>query len=234
MAYRRVTLSTLQADLVERLGGNSTFWEADELKNAINEGLSVWHSMVGEWTESCSIQADGDNFYSVPSQVTSITRVRYNGTPLNMTSLYELDMGSPGWRGVTGTPYYWAPDGLNWFAVSPAPLSGSLQVDGYADSFQLQNSDSWVDLGDEELLRILEYAQWYLSFKEGVKEAVNNPETLMQHMMEAAGMRNARLRRSSLYREYMGRNREDSERATRYPVRKVGIRAFGQEGGQSE
>ncbi len=232
MAYRRVTLQYLLDTLIERLGGNSTFWSQDELKCALNEALSVWHSLVGEWTESCRIAANGSNFYPTPQQITSINRVRFNGVPLNMLSLFELDMGYPGWRGSNGTPYYWAPDGLTWFCLYPAPLTGEIQVDGYADSFQLQNLDSWIDLGDEELLRILDYAQWYLSFKEGLSEGLENSDPLMQKLMEAAGLRNARLRRSTLYREFMGRNREDAERASRYPVRKMGVRALKEEGNE--
>lgn len=225
MAYQRVTLSQLQAMLVERLGENSVFWSEEELTNALNEALAVWHSLVGEWTDECPIAATGVNFYQTPHQLVSINRVLFNGKALHQTSLFELDKAFPGWRGVTGTTaYYWAPDGLDWFCIYPAATSGALLVEGYADSFKLHNTDTRVDLGDEELLRILEYAQWYLSFKEGVQEAVENTGPLQQHMMEAAALRNSRLRASSWYREFMGKSAEELVRGTRYPVRKLGVR----------
>lgn len=232
MAYQRVSLSQLQQRLTERAGNNATFWGEIEKADALNEALAVWHALVGEWVTSVTIAVDGGNFYNTPTQITSIFRVSYNGTPLNMISLFELDMGFPGWKSTTGTPYYWAPDGLNKFAIYPAPSSGALLIDGYAEPFVLVSPDSTVDLGDEELLRIVDYAHWYLCFKEGIKEAVESSKDMMDQFINAAALRNSRLRKSAFYREFMGRQREETERGSRYPVSKLGARTFSGGGGQ--
>lgn len=143
---------------------------------------------------------------------------------LTETSLFELDMANPNWRGRTGTPEFWAPDGLNWFAVSPAPTSGGFLIEGYREPPVLDNDSDYIDLGDEDLLKILDYAQWYMSFKEGIQEGLQNTAPLLQGMIEAAALRNSRLRKSAFYREFMGRHREEHERGGRAAVEKIGIR----------
>lgn len=143
---------------------------------------------------------------------------------LNQISLFELDMGFPGWRESYGVPLYWAPDGLDWVALYPAPRGGAIWLEGYKEPPVLFKDDDFIDLGDEELTRILDYAHWYLSFKEGPSEALENTEILMQNTLEAGALRNSRIRRSALYREYMGEHRDEHQRPSRYPVNKVGIR----------
>jgi len=144
---------------------------------------------------------------------------------LNQISVYELDTGDPAWRETYGIPRYWAPDGLDWFAVSPAPRGGSFNLEGYKEPPVLNNAEDFIDLGDEELNRILDYAQWYCAFKEGLQEALDNTKVLLDNMLRAGALRNSRIRRSALYREYMGEHRDERERGTRYPVEKVGVRS---------
>lgn len=143
---------------------------------------------------------------------------------LNEISVFELDMGYPGWREQYGVPLYWAPDGLDWVALSPAPRGGAIWIEGYKEPPVLAKVTDYIDLGDEELVRILDFAQWYLSFKEGPAEALENTQILLDNTLEAGALRNSRIRQSALYREYMGEHREESERASRAPVKKVGIR----------
>lgn len=143
---------------------------------------------------------------------------------LTQTSVYELDTGNPSWRKTYGTPRYWAPDGLDWFAVSPAPRGGGLILEGYKEPPVLEEDRDFIDIGDEELVRLLDYAQWYLAFKQGPSEAVQNVDPLFNQMMEAATLRNSRLRASAFYREYMGIHRDEPQRGTRAPVQKLGVR----------
>ena len=145
---------------------------------------------------------------------------------LAQSSVYELDTGTPGWRKVYGTPLYWAPDGLDWFAVSPSPVGGGFLLEGYKEPPVLDKDTDYIDLGDEEIVRLLDYAQWYLAFKEGPAEGTQNVEPLIKQFMEAASLRNSRLRASALYRESMGIHRDEPERGTRAPVSKVGVRRY--------
>lgn len=145
---------------------------------------------------------------------------------LHQTSVYELDTGTPDWRKTFGTPLYWAPDGFDWVVLSPAPLGGGILLEGYKEPPVLNNDWDYIDLGDEELVRILDYAQFYLAFKQGPQEATENVKPLLENMMQAASLRNARLRASALYREYMGIHRDEPERGTRFPVGKLGVRSY--------
>lgn len=149
---------------------------------------------------------------------------------LYQTSLFELDTGEPGWRRTYGVPRVWAPDGLDWFAAYPAPRGGGFDLEGYKEPPVLDKDRDAIEIEDAEVHRLIDYAHWYLSFKEGVKEGLDNTKDLMHNLMRAAALRNAWLRRSALYREYMGEQRDEHQAPARYPVDKTGVRTKG--GGQ--
>jgi hypothetical protein len=48
LAYQRVTLATLRAQLLDRLGSTGTFWSTDELNAEINEAVAIWQLLTGE------------------------------------------------------------------------------------------------------------------------------------------------------------------------------------------
>lgn len=146
---------------------------------------------------------------------------------LYQTSLFELDMGTPGWRKTYGAPRLWAPDGLDWFASYPAPRGGAFLLEGYKEPPTLNEDKDFIEIEDSEVNRLLDYAHWYLSFKEGPQEALENTKDLVQNMLKAAGFRNQRLRQSALYREYMGESRDEQEVPAKYPVDKLGVRTKG-------
>lgn len=214
--YSRYTLEELKNQLTERLGENSTFWVEDEKRDAINEALCVWQLMVGEFTVGISMSADGGAFYGVPAQIGAVQRIKFEGTPLTLSSVNELDLGSPGWQGVAGTPTMYALMGLNMFALSPQPTSGTITIDGISETPTLTNDGDYVMLGDELLNRILDYAEHYCSFKEGVGE-FDAQQTGFGLFIEAAGKRNGVLLASALFRQWMGRNREEQGRYSDLP-----------------
>ncbi len=159
---------------------------------------------------------DGSTFYAAPAQIAAVQRLLFAGTPLTMVSVNELDMGSPGWQGITGTPEFWALMGINLFALSPQPTSGVLTVEGISETPTLTNDSDYVMLGNEQLNRILDYAEHYCSFKEGVGE-FDSSQTGFGLFIEAAGKRNGNLLASALYRQWMGRNREEQGRYSELP-----------------
>lgn len=77
MPRTRYTLAELQTRLSERVGNQSTFWVADEFRDALNEAIAFWQASTGEWTTRASIEAKSTspNFYPVPKQIASVTRV---------------------------------------------------------------------------------------------------------------------------------------------------------------
>lgn len=77
MPRQRYTLGQLKARLRERAGNNETFWTEPELKDALNEAISVWQALTGEWTTRVRItaQSNSPSFYPVPKNIVSLTRV---------------------------------------------------------------------------------------------------------------------------------------------------------------
>ena len=208
--YQRYTLAQLEDIVTGRVGNNSVFWTEGEKRDALNEALCVWQAMTGEWTFGFSMPVVSGHFYEVPKQLVGLQRVLWasngnptSGVPLTEISIPELDFGSPGWENVSGTPLYWAPLGVNRVAFSPAPLVGAIVYEGIQETPSLINSTDYIQLGDEELTRITSYAQAYLALKEGTKE-FQNAEDELQEFVKAAGLRNARLKATALYKYYMG------------------------------
>ena len=96
----RYTLADLLLRLEERVGNNTTFWDEEEVRLALNEALAVWQALTGEWKHSLVlIPATGtDGWLEVPRQITSLTRVKYLGRPLTQMTLFEMDSTLPAWR----------------------------------------------------------------------------------------------------------------------------------------
>jgi hypothetical protein len=223
MSYNRVTLSTILTRLTGRVGNNSTFWTQDEKVMAINEALRIWQALTGEWRAEFAFDALGGNYVNVPQQIVSVDRVLYNGTPLSLTSIWELDKGTPGWEGTAGTPLEWAPFGLNQVALYPGPASGSIKLEGVAELLPLTGLAEYIDIGDEELTKLLGYAQHYLAFKEGLPESKATEEDFVA-FMEAAVLKNGRLVGSELYRRFMGESRDENQRPLESGQPVVGVR----------
>lgn len=242
MAYAQTTYATLKALLKERVGGHDNFWTNFEFGLAINEALSVWQLMVGEFSTQAQMSTSvlggevEDLYYPatgtsdmvvVQSTATaplplSVWRVGtdvqthttgslYSFPKLIEASLPEFDHGYPGWRtGSTGTPEYWAPCGLNKIIFYPRPNTW-IRLDYYRGDQPLTEESDYVQLGNEELNRILDYAVWQLNIKCGTQEAFANTEPLKQLFEAAAQFRNAKLRGSLLYKSFMGEDRGEGQ-----------------------
>lgn len=208
--YTRTTLAELDARLLERVGGEGVFWEGRERLRAINEALDVWQMLTGDYIKTVTATAVSTtdvvaiattNNVALPLRVTPAA----GGAALTDANIHDYDTGEYGWRNVaTGTPDTWLPTGVGQFIVTPKPTTDTnLTLLCIADDYRLSSGDT-VNLGDEELVRILDYAQWYLSFKEGPEEGGKNSSPLRALFILAANKRNTRLKRTALYRKFMG------------------------------
>ncbi len=225
--YNRVTLVDLIARLTERVGNNSVFWADTEKKYAINEAIRIWNAMTGQWAKTVVAMPSqaGTVFYLVPNQLISLQRVRYNGAVLTQSSLFELDNGVYNWQGAaTSTPKQWAPVGQAIMAVwPPAPAGGSFALEGISSAPALGSGGDFIDIGDEELGRLLDYAHFYLAFKEGGLE-LQSTLPLVSNFVESAVLRNKRLRASGYFRKYVGQSRDEEEREPRPGNDSIGAR----------
>lgn len=226
MAYARTTIAEFRSLLIERIGGNETFWNTGEIDLALNEALAVWQLITGDFVLTVNqTLASGSQIVqlattNVPSLgFIRLRRMTATTTPAAATTLYpisiqEADQGYYGRQGsASGTPEYWAPFGIDKFMVHPAAsATQTVQVQYYsADPRLVMDGTNYLDLGDEEVLRIVDYAQWVLSFKEGLKEALVNTQPLREMFLTAARLRSSKLRNTALYRNYMGNDRDETK-----------------------
>lgn len=211
-SYQRFNLGMLRARLTERAGNNSVFWVDTEKNDAINEAIMIWQCLTGEFTKTFSTPASGSAYQDVPKQIGSVVRVSFNGSPVALISLWELDFGFSGWPGTSGTPLYWAPLGLNGIAIYPVPTTGSLMYEGYSEVPRLGGDADFLQTSDNTLNALLSYAQHYLSFKEGGQEFMNS-QSLFQAFVLAATTRNKRLAATNAFRAFFGTSRDPNERS---------------------
>lgn len=214
------------ASMVQRLGqrtdgaDTNVFWTENEKLFAITEAMRFWQALTGQWQERLylPLSGKGSAFIDVPRQFASVYRVSHvvdgvSVTPLPITSLYELDTSFGNWQNTEGTPLYWAPCGVNKIALYPHPPSSSvnsLELIGYQDIRPVGMGD-YINIGNEELTYILDYARHYLAFKEGQGEL---DATLpgVERLMAAAALKNSRLVATNTYKRYMGIDREEGQR----------------------
>lgn len=135
------------------------------------------------------------------------------GKALTRLSIYDLDKGFYRWRAETDDdcPEYWAPIGIDTFAIYPLPTVPItleiLYVEGEPRMIALND---YLQMGDEEIVRLLDYAQWVLAFKEGAKEATENLDPFKKLFITAAQRRNAYLRSSGMYQSFLGEQQDET------------------------
>lgn len=223
MAYQRVTLSTLRTQLLDLLHSQGNFWTQEERDAAINEAIAVWQLMTGETvtTVTQSVVSTTDNLISLNNTgVLSVLRVADSQeNPLRELSIVELDQGYYGWRtetaaSTTQRPEYWIPLGINKIMVYPkagATVTYNLQI--YADAVPLIATNSYIDIDESQLTKVLAYAQSLLAFKQGVGDGTDNAKPLRDLFITAAQERNKLLMQTALYKNYMGQDESKGEPA---------------------
>lgn len=222
--YQRISLDDLKARLTERVGNNTVFFTDREKRYAVNEAITMWNALTGQWIVRVQVPSTGLIFYDLPRQLVSLMRVRTPTALLDQISFFELDNGFAGWQDAPiGTPLYWVPMGLDKFAIYPPIAVGvNLTLEGIQLSPRLGSGGDFIDIQDEEVTRLLEYAQHYLSLKEGGLE-FSNTRALLANFMGAAGARNGRLMAAAPFVKYMGLQRDEEQRPGR-STRSAGVR----------
>ena len=206
------TIPELATRLRERLGP-TRFWVDQELTDALLEAARMWQCYTGFMTGEAAALTD-EVYAVVPRQIAWTTRLRRSGTELPRTSVWELDTGFVGWEGSAASstgPNYWASQGMGdvllyppWDSPGDTVFEGPVSLDrGFTAGVELPLSE-----GDEQAL--LDYAQHYLSFKEGQGE-LDNTADMRQALVTRGGKANARLRRQNFFRAGMTKDRGETQ-----------------------
>jgi len=216
--HRQVTLAEYREELRVKFD-SAPFWTPFTELLAINDSLRTWNMLTGTWRKRWILETDTPHntpWYILPGCLTYGTRVEWNGIPLALSSIDDLDMGRVGWERETTAlhatnpdiperPLLWAPAGVAMIAVWPYDSHGcdSLVVDGVARTPVLKLETDFIDIGQEDFQILLGYALHVLAFKEGGARFAATM-SLYKAFIKAAAERNSRLKTSSIFRRIMG------------------------------
>lgn len=217
MPYHRQTLDDLREDL-KRSWESTPFWSDDEATRYLNHSLRFWNLLTGYWRKKVLVAASGDAYLAVPGTITFGLQVVYglSGRPLQPSGLADFDYGRPSWEteaaGGGGTiptePQLWAPVGLTMLAIWPYPAVGkSLLIDGIANTPILSAPGDFVDADDFAITAIEHFALNVACFKRGL-QSVQATNLFFRDFLEDAANTNQRLKRTSFYRKFMGKDAE--------------------------
>lgn len=217
MAYAVTTLAEFRLSL-QRRWEEAAFWTDEEARLAINEALRDWNLLTGRWRRRTildvlanipTVDLGGSLIYGM--------RVRFGVKPLVGTSLAELDLARPTWRfetvatggDVPVVPTLWAPVSLQQIVIWPASatdVSGVVLVDGIAATPVLVEDADYVDIGEETIDILSDFALHIAAFKRGGPEW-RNTKPFWQAFLKAAAEENSLLKTKQAFRRYAGLNR---------------------------
>ena len=225
MPYSSLTLADLKVLLKDRFE-RIRFVTDDECRLAINETLREWNLWTGKWRRrALYTTVAGQYEYSLGTTLTYAGAVRVSGAPLHPSSMADLEIGRPSWRtetvvsggDVPTVPTIWAPLSLSQIVVWPAVSAGivdALAVDGVSNTPVLVEDADTVDLGDESLDVLIDFALHVALFKYGGPQW---SATLPYHQafLRAAAEENGRLKANQKFRRAAGLDRRRDMQPTK-------------------
>jgi hypothetical protein len=219
--YTLVDLRNRLADRWESV----PFFTDEDANDAINEALLLWNLFTGYWRTTISFPAVAFTWdYDLTQALVFGARVQYGNDPLDVTSLWELEQGRPGWRNELTTsggdvptkPMLWAPVSLLYIHIWPVPATTgeTLLVDGVADTPRLRYDSDTLDMGEELLTPLIEGALHLATFVEGSDRFLATEDS-WRAFLQAAVEHNSQLKQSVIFRRYLGLDRDRDMRPTR-------------------
>ncbi len=217
-----------RADLRERLMDKVEgvpFWTTQDANDALAEVFLLWNLLTGYWRTDLTIPALANTWdYTLTEALVFGARLSYAGQPLDVTSLWELEQGRPGWRSentasggdVPNKPLLWAPVSLLYVHVWPAVATstGEFLVEGVAATPVLTVDTQDVNLTEDLLTALLEGAMHILAFSEG-GDRFTASEANWMRFLQAAVTQNGQLKQSLIFRRYLGLDRGRDLRPTK-------------------
>lgn len=224
MSYQAHTLADLQVLLAAKYE-NNPFWTAAEATLALNEGLRYWNLLTGMWRRSATLQTTAGTYdYALDSNLLYRTRLRWNGKPMQVTSLTGLDRARRRWMtettasggDVPARPFLWAPVSLYTIRIWPADMTADnvITTEGVSATPVLAVAGDYVDIGDELLNNLLGYALHVVSFKRGMP-AIMATRPLLVAFLKAAAQQNGMITASRMYRKFMGLDTQQQQQPLR-------------------
>ena len=206
------TIPELDTALSQRLGP-SQFWVRQERIDALLEGVRLWQCYTGFLTSQAPALTE-KIYNGTPRQIAWPIRITIAGVQIPRTTLHELDEGFAGWEGEDASaagPSYWASHGMGGVVTSPPwTTAGDTGFEGPEDLLRGHTAGVDIPVSEGDVQVLLDYAQHYLSFKEGSGE-LDQTKDAQEGMLDRGGKANARLRRQNFYRAAMQRDRGEEQ-----------------------
>ncbi len=141
----------------------------------------------------------------------SVLTFRVNGLVKDKVSLAELDTYNRGWEDVPGAPEAIGLASVDLVALSPVPdAQYGVTLDLVRKAPVLVVDTDYVQMGNEELEGVLDYAEHVATFKEGGAE-FDATAGLLQRFLRLAGVRNTKLNAAAWFREALEGNARSEE-----------------------
>lgn len=218
MPYTTTTLADFRLTL-QRRWEDAVFWTDEEARLAINEALRDWNLLTGRWRVRTTLDAPAnDPTIPLGGSLVYGMRVRVGTAPaLTGTSVAELDLGRPTWRtetittggGVPTRPTLWAPISLQQIVIWPAFDTlqvGAVLVDGIAATPVLVEDADYVDIGEDTIDILTDFALHIAAFKRGGPEW-RRTKICWQQFLQAAAEENSLLKTKQAFRRFAGLDR---------------------------
>lgn len=216
MPYDNPTsLAQLRSLMADSYDGQP-FWDADDVKDGLNQTLIWWNLLTGVWRRRETITLTVPNWdYALSGSLTYPLRVELDGRPLANGAIFAWDYGEPGWRtqttltggDISTRVEQWAPVSLGEIAVWPAPgdasALGTLVIDGVADTPVLSAETDELELNEGWVDPLLGMALHLIAFKlRGPRWQAT--KIYRQQFLAAALDQNEQLTASRILRTYAG------------------------------
>jgi hypothetical protein len=128
-----------------------------------------------------------------------IINAQLNGISVLPCTLYDLDASYGNWQDSTGVPEDIAICGPNLIAIRPVPNGiYSVTLDVCRNAPIPANDAAFVQVGEENLEQILDYAEYAALFKTAGEDLIS-VEPLIKGFYEAAAVYNSRIRANALF-----------------------------------
>lgn len=230
-AYNSVTLTQFIANVRANLGPTA-FWTDAEITKFTNAALRTWNCLTGFWSGQQTVALVADRpYYALSGALVFGARVQLNGVPLQTGTVFGWDQQNPNWMATRGAPQEWSPVGLGIIAVNPIPPGGGsiLTVFGISVTPVLTAAGDFINIGQEDFNALANYITHTLQIKSGGAELQSSMDDFKQ-FVEAAAVRNEKLRATTFYRRVMGLDQDKQLRRVRadnQPVTKDADNAVG-------
>lgn len=220
MPYTVTSWSTIRARLADRYEGKP-WWSQEEARSAFNEGLKLFNLLTARWKRRETLATVANQYlYTLSGSMLFKTRISIAGRPLSPSSREDLNNGRYNWRkeltttggDVPSRVTLWAPVSLSTFYIWPADTTGALTltIDGVATTPVLVEDSDTLDLGEDSLNVLLDYALHALSFSQGATKFAAT-QNLFKSFLAACAEENGQIKSTMVYRRFMGLDHRDQK-----------------------